>query len=480
MGKTLYLECQMGISGDMTVAALLDLGADKNILEEALQSLPVQGFETKISRVKKAGLDACDFHVMLDAAHENHDHDMAYLHGQHHHEGGSYEEHGGHGHSHGEHSDHGHSNGEHSNHGHGHGEHGGHDHSYERHSDHGEKECGHSHHSHEHRGLPEILAIIEKARITPRAKEIASRTFHILAQAESKAHGVPMEEVHFHEVGAVDSIVDIIGAAVCLDNLDVTQVIIPSLCEGKGTVWCQHGVLPVPVPAVANIVEACRIPLRITEVEGELVTPTGAAIAAAVRTSSRLPEQFFIVKTGLGAGKRSYERPSLLRAMLIEEAEKAPGEASGEKDAVYKLETNIDDCTGEALGYVMDRLMDAGARDVHFIPVYMKKHRPAYELVVICDGQKIKELEQIIFRETTTIGIRRVKMERTTLPREAAVVALREGEIIVKKCILPNGRMRYYPEYASVVKLAQESGASFQEIMDEFKESMFRPNGVAL
>ena len=211
-----------------------------------------------------------------------------------------------------------------------------------------------------------------------------------------------------------------------------------------------------------------------------LFRSTGAALAAAVRTSARLPEQFYIVKTGLGAGKRSYGRPSLLRAMLIEETVKTPGESSGETDAVYKLETNIDDCTGEALGYVMDRLMDAGARDVHFVPVYMKKHRPAYELVVICDGQKMKELEQIIFRETTTIGIRRVKMDRTTLPREAAVVALQEGEIIVKKCFLPSGRVRYYPEYASVVKLAQESGASFQEIMDEFKEFMFRQQGTEL
>ena len=451
MGKTLYLECQMGISGDMAVAALLDLGADKGILEAALQSLPVEGFETEITRVKKAGLDACDFHVKLDDAHENHDHDMAYLHGNHSHEGDTLKPCGHHGHSHEGHE--GHSHGTHE---------------------------GHTHHHHGHRGLPEILAIIEKAQITARAKGIASRTFQILAQAESKAHGVSIEEVHFHEVGAVDSIVDIIAAAVCLDDLDITQVIIPYLCEGKGTVRCQHGVLPIPVPAVANIMEAFRLPVRITEVEGELVPPTGAALAAAVRTSARLPEQFYIVKTGLGAGKRSYGRPSLLRAMLIEETVKTPGESSGETDAVYKLETNIDDCTGEALGYVMDRLMDAGARDVHFVPVYMKKHRPAYELVVICDGQKMKELEQIIFRETTTIGIRRVKMDRTTLPREAAVVALQEGEIIVKKCFLPSGRVRYYPEYASVVKLAQESGASFQEIMDEFKEFMFRQQGTEL
>ncbi len=422
MGKTLYLECQSGISGDMTVAALLDLGADREVLEKALKSLSVQGFETQINRVKKAGLDACDFLVKLDHDHENHDHDMEYLHG--------------HGHTH-----------------------------------------GHSHgveHQHEHRGLMEIMEVIDRSQISDRAKTTASRIFRILAKAESRAHGVSINEVHFHEVGAVDSIVDVVAVAVCLDNLDITEVIIPFLCEGKGTVRCQHGVLPVPVPAVVNILEDSHIPVKFTDVEGELVTPTGAAIAAAIGTSSRLPEKLCIIKTGLGAGKRNYERPSLLRAMLIEEEIPASKEAFREKDMVYKLETNIDDCTGEALGYVMERLIDAGARDVHFVPVYMKKHRPAYELVVICDEERVKELERIIFQETTTIGIRRVKMERTTLPREAATVILREGEINVKKCILPDGKVRYYPEYASVVKLAQESGASFQEVMNEFKENMFR------
>ncbi len=243
MGKTLYLECNTGISGDMTVAALLDAGADRKILKDALESLPMQGFTVEISRVKKAGLDACDFLVKLDAAHENHDHDMAYLHGheQHHHEKEEVHDHGHHHHEKEEVYSH-------------------------EHSDH--------EHPHEHRGLPEILDIIDKAKITPRAKDTAAGIFRILAEAEAKAHGVPLEQVHFHEVGAVDSIVDIIAAAVCLDDLDITEVIVPFVCEGTGTVRCQHGILPVPVPAVVNIMEACRLPVRITEVKGELVTPT--------------------------------------------------------------------------------------------------------------------------------------------------------------------------------------------------------------
>lgn len=425
MGNTLYLECRSGISGDMTVAALLDLGADQEVLMKALKSLPVQGFRVEISRVVKAGLDVCDFNVILDQAHENHDHDMEYLHG----------------HSHG---------GEDSEHGH-----------------HHEKA-----HEHEHRGMPEIRRIIDGAEITDRARTIAVRIFEILAKAEAKAHGVPEDQVHFHEVGAVDSIVDIISAAVCLDDLDITETVIPFLCEGKGTVRCQHGILPVPVPAVVNILEAHKIPVEMTGVEGELITPTGAAIAAAIGTSDRLPGRFVIKKTGIGAGKRSYERPSLLRVMLIEECSKTQEEGRAEEDVIYKLETNIDDCTGEALGYVMDRLMEKGARDVHFLPVYMKKNGPAYELAVICDADKVNVLEQTIFQETTTIGIRRIRMERSILPREASTVMLREGELKIKKCLLPDGHMRSYPEYESVIRLAQESGMSFQQVMDEFLQTV--------
>ncbi len=442
MGKTLYLECNTGISGDMTVAALLDAGADRKILKDALESLPMQGFTVEISRVKKAGLDACDFLVKLDAAHENHDHDMAYLHGheQHHHEKEEVHDHGHHHHEKEEVYSH-------------------------EHSDH--------EHPHEHRGLPEILDIIDKAKITPRAKDTAAGIFRILAEAEAKAHGVPLEQVHFHEVGAVDSIVDIIAAAVCLDDLDITEVIVPFVCEGTGTVRCQHGILPVPVPAVVNIMEACRLPVRITEVKGELVTPTGAAITAAVMTSTKLPEQFQIVKVGIGAGKRSYERPSLLRAVLIDPEFKRQGYSRDREDVIFKLETNIDDCTGEALGCVMERLMEAGARDVHFIPVYMKKNRPAYELAVICDESNIHKLEQIIFEETTTIGIRRTRMERTILPRESASVMLEDGgELKVKKCILPGGQVRCYPEYDSVVQLAKEKGWTFGQVMDSFRRSL--------
>ena len=316
---------------------------------------------------------------------------------------------------------------------------------------------------HGHRGLPEILHIIAHADLTERAKATAEKIFRILAEVEAKAHGVPENQVHFHEVGAVDSIVDIVAAAVCLDNLGITDVIITKLNEGQGTIRCQHGILPVPVPAVMNIVQAHGLPLHITETKGELVTPTGAAIAAAIRTGDRLPEIFSVKKMGMGAGKRTYDRPSMLRAMLIEDQ-------AEEKDLIYKLETNIDDCTGESLGYAMERLMEAGARDVHYMPVYMKKNRPAYQLNVICTRADIARMEEIIFKETTTIGIRRIPMERTILRRELRTVQTILGEAQVKVCRY-GGMERYFPEYNSVVSLCRKHGRDYQEVYQMIQRS---------
>ncbi len=433
MANTLYLECNTGISGDMSVAALLDLGADRDVLMKVLNSIPAKGFEVKVSRVKKAGIDCCDFAVLLDKDHENHDHDMEYLYGKTGNCGCNHE------HTHQE----------------GHHEH--------AHSHDGEHEHTHSHtHHHEHRGMKEIREILSACVMTERARALALKIFEVLARAEAKAHGVSLEEVHFHEVGAIDSIVDIVAAAVCLDNLDITKVIVLRLCEGTGSVRCQHGILPVPVPAVANIIEAYGLPVQFSDTKGELITPTGAAIVAAMEPSYSLPERFTIQKIGMGAGKRAYERPSILRAMLIKEK-------TEEKDTIYKLESNIDDCSGEALGYVMEELLKAGARDVHYIPVYMKKNRPAWMLNVICSKEDIEKLESVIFKETTTIGIRRVEMERTVLKREIKKVQTVYGEALVKVC-MTEGQTRYYPEYESVVKICREKGLPYPEVYEKIAE----------
>ena len=460
MGKTLYLECYSGISGDMTVAALLDLGVDRAVLDRVLKSLKVSGFETKISRVVKSGIDACDFDVVLDKEHENHDHDMEYLHGHHHK---------------------GHENNHFYDHNHVHEDKVEHFHSHEHNHAHGAGSAQDRHH-HEHCGIKEITYIIEHSAMNENAKKIALRIFEILAEAESKAHNVPVDQVHFHEVGAVDSIVDIVSVAVCLDNLDVTEVIVPVLCEGRGTVRCQHGILPIPVPAVANIVSANHLHLKMTEVEGELVTPTGAAIVAAVKTKDKLPETFEIQKIGIGAGKRQYECPGILRAMIISQSaeideEKAQteefknpeirnnpkAENQETKDTIIKMETNIDDCSGEVLGFVMERLMKAGARDVHYVPVFMKKNRPAWVLNVICKEEDIETLQNIIFEETTTIGIRYSRMERTILPRETRTLPTPWGEVLAKVCTL-NGKEQLYPEYESVAQLSREKEIPFAEI----------------
>lgn len=296
--RSLYLECYSGISGDMTVGALLDLGADQKVLEKALASLLIQGFQTEVTRVKKSALDACDFLVKLDAEHENHDHNMNYLYGHHH-----GEEHHEHCHDHVHDDDHTHT------------------HEHDDHDAHGEETHDHHHHHHEHRGMKEILAILEQADLSEGARRLAVKIFTILGEAEAKAHGTTLDQVHFHEVGAIDSIVDIVSAAVCFDNLGIEQVIVPFLCEGSGTVRCQHGILPIPVPAVANIATANRLRLRMTGAKGEYVTPTGAAIVAAVRTSEKLPETFVIEKIGLGAGKREQELPGILRAMILNDDE---------------------------------------------------------------------------------------------------------------------------------------------------------------
>lgn len=451
--RILYLECASGISGDMTVAALLDLGADEKKLRQALDSLQLDGAQVHISRVKKSGLDACDFAVELDAAHENHDHDMAYLHGT------AQENMHMHNHSH----DHDHHHTHDQEHHHGHDHHLTHD------------------HPHVHRGLQEITQIIERADLTDGARALALRIFDILADAEAKAHGVPRGEVHFHEVGAVDSIIDIVAAAVCLDDLAPARIICSPLAEGCGTVRCQHGVLPIPVPAVTNIVAAHGLVIHPTQVRGELVTPTGAAIAAAVQTcqsgrpdgqetgqssdsyadsyTATYTNAYTIEGVGIGAGKRDYATAGILRAMWVRPCVQQPSE----QGRIVKLEANIDDVTGEQLGYCMDCLMRAGARDVSFVPIYMKKNRPAYELHVICDPAEVGQMEDIIFRETTTIGIRRCLMERHVMQREIQTVETEYGMAQVKVCSYGAIR-KVYPEYGSVVELCRKSKQDFRKV----------------
>ena len=488
MGRSLYLECNSGISGDMAVAMLLDLGADEAVLREALASLPLDGYEIRIGRREQNGIDCCDFEVILDE--NNHDHDMEYLyaegeaaeahfhpHGHHHehdchhdchhdheHIHEHHEHEGGHPHCH-EHDD------DQDGHEHRHHHHRHDDHEHESHEhDHPHDHHHHEHGAHTHRHLAEIDAILDAGNLTPAANALAHRIFRIIAEAESKAHRLPLDEVGFHEVGAVDSIVDIAAFAVCFDNLGLDSVFVPKLCEGTGVVRCQHGLLPVPVPAVTNILASTDIPLEILPYQGEYVTPTGAAIVRATRTGAMPPAGFTIDRVGLGAGKRKSPRANILRGFLLGDAAEASGqhETSSESIALWKLEADVDDSTGEALGYALERLLDAGARDAHYLPCYMKKNRPAYQLQVICDEEHRQALEDIIFRETTTIGIRRMRLERTILRRHIETVETRFGSVRVKVC--EGGARRYfYPEYEDVAEIARRTGMPYRELHREIQ-----------
>lgn len=395
MGKCLYIEGASGIAGDMTVAALLELGGDRDKLLKALASLPMHDeFECRIDRGKSYGIAGNVFQVFCHGGDCGHD-------DEHHH---------------------------------------------------------HHHHHHEHRTLDDILHIIAHAELSCNARKLAEKIFYITAEAEAAAHGCAVSEVHFHEVGAVDSIVDIVAAAVLIDDLDITECVVESLTEGGGFVHCQHGELPVPVPAVLNIAAKYGITLRRSKTQGEMITPTGIAIAAALRTADQLPEKFRVEKIGIGVGKRDFGHANVLRLMLIN-AGNPPG------NQVWVLESNIDDTSGELLGCAMEKLLAQGALDVHFTPCFMKKNRPGYLLRVIADAGSLPQLENVIFAETSTIGIRRYPVERSCMQRQMVELSTPYGKVQGKKCVWQDLE-RIYPEYESVKACAAAAGVAVKDVFD--------------
>ena len=416
MGKLLYLQCASGISGDMTVAALLDLGADREKLAEVLASLHLEGYTWSSGRTRSYGLDGCTFRVNLVPCPE-HTHSHEHCHG----------------------ADHTHP----------------HEHSH--------AEEGTSHHPpHDHAGdernLEAILHILSGGALTSKARTLAEKMFRIVAEAESEAHGIPVNQVHFHEVGAVDSIVDIVATAFCIDDLGIDEVIVSPLAEGSGTIQCQHGVLPVPVPAVLAIARRYAIPLRIGPEQTELVTPTGAAIVAALHTRTELPAEFTIERMGFGAGTRDIGRSNLLRAMILKPKAQDPP-----TDQIRVFETNVDDVSGEALALALEKLFAAGVRDAHFQSVYMKKNRPGWLVRVIADKELTETVEAILFEYTNTIGLRYMDMNRTVLKRNTIQVQLPEGTVEVKR-VYYRDKVYNHPEFESVRSLAETTGVSFQTL----------------
>lgn len=405
----LYFEMYSGIAGDMTIGALLDLGASKEVLEEAIGALGIDGYRLVFDRVKKNGIDAYNFDVILEGEDHEHSH-------QHHH-------HHDHEHSHEDHHDH--------------------EHIHDHHHDH--------HHNHVHRNIKDIENIINSASLSDRVKTDALGIFDIIAEAESKAHGIAKDEVHFHEIGAVDSIIDIVGTCVLLEDLGVENIYFSKLYEGVGLQKCAHGYMPVPVPAVANILRDSDLSLSIIDEYGEHITPTGMALVKYFNKGDTLGE-FSIGRIGLGAGNKDFEKSTnILRVM----------EVKGKKKSLILAETNIDDSSGELLGYLMDKLMDY-ARDVYYTPIYMKKNRPAYKLSVLCDRENLETIEDIIFENSTSIGIRKFEVSRDILERDFVNIDYKDISLTYKR-VFHKDKTYVYPEYQSALDLAKTDNISIKE-----------------
>lgn len=331
-----------------------------------------------------------------------------------------------------------------------------------------DEEDAHSHshehsHSHLHRNLSDVNQIIDRSSFSTEVKELSKRIFQRVAEAESKVHGKPLEEVHFHEVGAIDSIVDIIGTAILIDKIKPDKIISSVVNDGHGFIHCAHGMMAVPVPATSEIFASSGVLSRQIDIDTELVTPTGAAIIAELADSFELMPAGNVKKVAYGAGTKDLKIPNVLKVSLVEIDEN--------QENFVVMETNIDDTTGEILGYTMERLFEAGAFDVFYTPIYMKKNRPAYLLTVTCNEKDCEALKAIIYHETTSIGIRYRYEHRTKLEREKVTIDTKYGKIEAKK-VTYKDREYVYPEYESVKQAAREHHIPLKQIyhLEEFNQ----------
>ena len=311
------------------------------------------------------------------------------------------------------------------------------------------------HHNHEHRNLEDINKIIDNSTSEEKVKEMAKRIFMRVAKAESKVHNKPIEEIHFHEVGAIDSIIDIVGTSILINKINPDKIISSIVNDGYGFIECAHGIISVPVPATSEIFAASNVKFRQIDVDTELVTPTGAAIIAELAEEFTVLPAMTTEKIGWGAGKKELKIPNVLKVYL--------GEAEKPNEDFVVMETNIDDCGGEIFGYTQELLFKNGALDVFFTPIYMKKNRPAYRMTVACRTKDIYKLQDIIFRETTTIGMRYRYEYRTELKRELIELDTKYGKIQAKK-VINNGQTYIYPEYESIKKIAMEKGIPLKKL----------------
>lgn len=404
--NTLYLDIFSGISGDMFIGACLDVGVEPRALEAELRKLKVGGYHLHWKRGQKSAIEGLKFDVHL--AHE-HDHD----------------------------------------HGHGHEHHHHHDHEHHEHD--------HHEHEHEHgRSFKQIRGLIEGSELSPWVKEKAVAVFARIAKAEGKIHGCAAEEVHFHEVGAVDSIVDIVGACICLEMLGKPRVLASSVQEGTGFINCAHGRFPIPAPATLNILGDAGVAITQCEEPHELVTPTGAAILAEFVERYGPMRKLVAKRVGFGLGTRDNKtRPNVLRAVLGTAPQTTTGGTNDwEMDAVVCLETNLDDCLPEALGPFIERALAAGALDAFHTAIQMKKNRPGVLLTVLCSEANAEALAEMMLRETTAFGLRRSILERRKLRREIVQVETAHGPAPVKIGRLNGKVVQASPEFEAIRELA--------------------------
>ncbi len=423
--RTLYLDCFAGISGDMFIGALLDCGLDFDFLKAELAKLGVEGYELSLTRVDRSGINSAKFDVHLHGeVHHHHDHS----HNHHHHDH--------HDHSHDHHHDHSHQH---------------------HHHDANPQSETHNSHSHDHRSLSTIKHIISSSALSAEVKERALTIFQRIGEAESKIHGIPIETVHFHEVGAVDSIVDIVGACIGLEALKIEQIICAPLHVGSGTFKCAHGTYPVPGPATTELLKG--VPIYSKDIEGELVTPTGAAIVATLAASYGNLPAMKIERIGYGAGTRSYEKfPNTLRAMIGEMAGNAGGLPATDSTptTVTVIEANIDDLSPQVFGHLMEKALAEGALDVFYTPVQMKKNRPGVLVTLLCRPEDRQLMTELLFSETTTLGIRYRDEQREILAREFVTVETEFGAIKMKIARASDGRLVNYSAEFDDCRLAAE------------------------
>ena len=317
------------------------------------------------------------------------------------------------------------------------------------------EEHEHHHHNHEHRNLKDINNIIDKSNLNQEVKDLAKKIFLRVAKAESKVHNKTIEEVHFHEVGAIDSIVDIVGTAILINKIKPDKIISSIINDGYGFIECAHGKMSVPVPATTEIFANSKVKFRQIDIDTELVTPTGAAIIAELAEDFTYLPTMTTQKIGWGAGTKDLKIPNVLKVYL--------GEMENENEDFVVMETNIDDCSGEILGYTQEKLFQNGALDVFYTPIFMKKNRPAYRLTVACRKEDMYKLQNIMFKETTTIGIRYRYEYRTELGRIETEIDTKYGKLKVKK-VNSNGEKFIYPEYESMKKLAEKNNIPLKEL----------------